>query len=122
MKPTELRIGNRVAYAGIEYSVAAMSSLSLILIDDDGVAITVRSNDPFLEPISINGKLLLNYGFTQHKNWLFCRGCFEISLERYDNWYMCINGGEYLIAPLKHFHDLQNAYQLVTKQELTLQL
>ena len=122
MKPTELRIGNLVLYEGKVVKVEQITKKKIGYHRYKGETRMNYARLQEVEPVPITGQLLLNNGFTYDENGCYYRDAFECSYDIYGNWYMSGNGNEYAIAPLDGVHDLQNAYNLVTKQELTLQL
>ena len=76
-----------------------------------------------IEPIPITDELLLENGFEQ------CDYMFKtLFIEMYEvenGWHLHIDNDKFETAialTIKSLHQLQNAYQLVTNEELTLQL
>jgi hypothetical protein len=131
MKPTELRIGNLVAYKGLAYKVIGISTTHVLLMVDEIETISVDVEN--LEPIPITEGLLLKNGFKKDvdANNLYRfvkeRCLFDvrlwnsgiiITLENYES----DNVKKVHLPKTSSVHQLQNAYQLVTKEELTLQL
>lgn len=123
MKPQELRIGNLVNYNG---KVVKVEQITKHKIGYHTKPNETRINYARLcevEPIPITAELLQMYGFKKRiysdrvftyreKVIYFMEGSMcDIQTECNRATIMCT-----------HFHDLQNAYQLVTKEELTLQL
>lgn len=136
MKPTELRIGNLVMYNG---KVVKVEQITKHKIGYHTKPNETRMNYARLceiEPIPITEELLTKIGFMlpEHKEfYVMCRingKDNSLRLTRYFNlWNAEIFAShpevvmlEHTIKGLRFVHELQNAYQLVTKEELTLQL
>lgn len=144
MKPTELRIGNLVKiddeYLGpIEGKVTSVNQegeVTLELSDEEKIGRYFNCDTDDIYPIPITEELLLKIGFLlpEHKEFYillningkdeairltkyFTSYNVEIFAEHPD--YVLL---EHTIKDIRYVHDLQNAYQLVTKKELTLQL
>lgn len=131
MKPTELRIGNIVEVNHYGYddmfasviSINDVGDLCLHLLDERFTKEEYECTMNEVTPIPITEELLEKCGFDEPYDGVYERSCgkFEVTKEG-DEWWVSWHGGcDYWFA-IKYLHDLQNAYQLVTKQELTLQL
>lgn len=121
MKRTELRVDNIVAYKGLAYKVIGISTTHILLMVDEIETILVDVEN--LEPVPITEELLTKCGFDEPCDGVYEHGFgkFEVTKEG-DEWWVSWHGGcDYWFA-IKYLHQLQNAYQLVTKEELTLQL
>ena len=126
MKPTELRIGNLVCYNG---EVVKVEQITKHKIGFHTKPNETRMNYARLcevEPIPITEELLLKCGFAKRahsdKVFVYEKGMVSVIYFMEDS--MCDIQAECDGATIMctHLHDLQNAYNLVTKQELTLRL
>lgn len=131
MKPTELRIGNIMEVNHYEYgdmyasitSINDVGDLCLHLLDERFTKEEYECTMNEVTPIPITEELLEKCGFDELCDGVYEHnyGGFEVTKEG-DEWWVSWNGGcDYWFA-IKYLHQLQNAYQLVTKGELTLQL
>ena len=116
MKRTELRVDNIVAYKGLASKVILVTIDNQIVLECGKEAIAITCGDPHLGSVGITKEILLKNGFKEGPG-SFTKGYFECECHG-GRWWCCCNG----LIELKGVHDLQNAYQLVTKEELTLQL
>jgi hypothetical protein len=131
MKPQELRIGNIVKiddeYLGpIEGKVTSLkesgeAELLLSVSKGNGRHFVCGSDDIF--PIPITDELLLKNGFEQ------CGYMFKtLFIEMYEvenGWHLHIDNDKFETAialTIKHLHQLQNAYYLVTGKEFEIKL
>lgn len=120
MKPQELSIGNLVCYNG---KVVKVEQITKRKIGYHTKPNETRMNYAKLceiEPIPITGELLLKCGFDGCIE-IFYKDGFECSRDG-NKWCMSCNCFEYCLAPLKGFHQLQNAYYLVTGKELEIKV
>ena len=135
MKPQELRIGNLVCYNGEVVKVEQITKNKIGYHRHKGETRMNYARLFEIEPIPITEELLLKIGFIlEHKEfYVMCRingKDNSIRLTRYFNlWNAEIFASHPEVVMLEHtikglwfVHDLQNAHQLVTKEELTLQL
>lgn len=130
MKCTELRIGNLVMYNGEVVKVKHITKhkIGYHTIPDETIMNYARLCE--IEPILVTEELLKKNGFGIDQNITEYEllSCDERRITAYEvkhGWHFHIDDEEYCTCfsnTLKYIHDLQNAYQLVTKQELTLQL
>lgn len=123
MKPQELSIGNLVCYNGEVVKVKQITKhkIGYHTIPDETIMNYARLCE--VEPIPITDELLLENGFEQ------CDYMFKtLFIEMYEvenGWHLHIDNDKFETAialTIKSLHQLQNAYQLVTNEELTLQL
>ena len=126
MRPQELSIGNLVCYNG---KVVKVQQITKHKIGYHTKPNETRMNYARLceiKPIPITGELLLKCGFGKRiytdKVFVYEKGV--ISVIYFIENSMCDIQAECDGATIlcTHLHDLQNAYQLVTKEELILQL
>lgn len=115
----------RIAELETMIKVIGISTTHVLLMVDEIETISVDVEN--LEPIPITEELLQMYGFKKriHSDKVFEYEKGVVSVVYYIEGSMCDMQGIYdgiIIMCCTHFHDLQNAYQLVTKEELTLQL
>ena len=136
MKPQELSIGNLVCYNGKVVKVEQITKKKIGYHRHKGETRMNYARLFEIEPIPITEELLLKIGFIlpEHKEfYVMCRingKDNSIRLTRYFNlWNAEIFASHPEVVMLEHtikglwfVHDLQNAHQLVTKEELTLQL
>lgn len=136
MKPQELRIGNLVMYNGEVVRVEQITKKKIGYHRHKGETRMNYARLFEIEPIPITEELLLKIGFLlpEHKEFytlLNINGRDEaIRLTKYftsydveifaEHPYFVLL--EHTIRDIRYVHDLQNAYQLATKEELTLQL
>ena len=76
-----------------------------------------------VEPIELTNELLDKCGFDEPYDELYEHenGKFEITKER-DKWWVTWNGGADFWFAIKYLHQLQNAYYMVTGEELNIEL
>lgn len=121
MKPQELSIGNLVCYNG---KVVKVEQITKHKIGYHTKPNETRMNYARLcevEPIPITEELLLKCGFDEPCDGVYEREDFEITKEG-DEWWVSWHGGcDYWFA-IKYLHQLQNAYQLVTGEELEIKV
>lgn len=136
MKPTELRIGNLVMYEGKVVKVEQITRKKIGYHRYKGETRMNYARLCEVEPIPITEELLLKVGFLlpEHKEFyalLNINGRDEaIRITKYFTSYNVEIFAEHpdfvllehTIKDIRYVHDLQNVYQLVTKEELTLQL
>lgn len=120
MKRTELRVDNIVAYKGLASKVILVTIDNQIVLECGKEAILITCGDPHLGSVGITKEILLKNGFKEGPGF-FTKGYFKCEYHG-GRWWYCCNCAEYDLIELNGVHDLQNAYQLVTKEELTLQL
>jgi hypothetical protein len=75
------------------------------------------------EPIELTDELLEKCGFAEPCDELYEHenGKFEIAKEQC-KWWVTWNGGAYFWFDIKYLHQLQNAYYMVTGEELNIEL
>ena len=136
MKPQELRIGNLVCYNGEVVKVEQITKNKIGYHRYKGETRMNYARLQEVEPVPITEEWLTKIGFIlpEHKEfYVMCRingKDNSIRLTRYFNlWNAEIFASHPEVVMLEHtikglwfVHDLQNAHQLVTKEELTLQL
>ena len=131
MKPQELRIGNIVEVNHYEYgdmfasviSINDVGDLCLHLLDERFTKEEYECTMNEVTPIRITDELLLKNGFEQ------CGYMFKtLFIEMYEvenGWHLHIDNDKFETAialTIKHLHHLQNAYYLVTGNELEIKL
>ena len=123
MKPQELSIGNLVCYNGKVVKVEQITKKKIGYHRHKGETRMNYARLFEIEPIPITDELLLENGFEQ------CDYMFKtLFIEMYEvenGWHLHIDNDKFETAialTIKSLHQLQNAYQLVTNEELTLQL
>lgn len=123
MKPTELRIGNLVMYNGEVVRVEMITKKKIGYHRHKGETRMNYARLFEVEPIPITEELLTKCGFDEPCDGVYEHnyGGFEVTKEG-DEWWVSWRGGCDYWFVIKYLHDLQNAYQLITKGELTLQL
>lgn len=123
MDVKELRIGNLVCYNG---EVAKVKQITKHKIGYHTKPYEMGMNYARLceiEPILITEELLLKCGFDEP-----CDGVYEHNYEEFEvtkeveNWWVTWNGGSDFWFRIKHIHQLQNAYYLVTGKELEIKV
>lgn len=121
MKPQELRIGNLVCYNG---KVVKVEQITKHKIGYHTKSNETRMNYARLceiEPIPITEEWLTKCEFDEP-----CDGVYEHNYEEFEvtkeveNWWVTWNGGSDFWFRIKHIHQLQNAYYLVTGKELEI--
>ena len=123
MKPQELSIGNLVCYNG---KVVKVEQITKHKIGYHTKPNETRMNYAKLceiEPIPITDELLSKNGFEQC-DYLFKTLFIEI-YEVANGWHLHIDNERFETAialTIKHLHQLQNAYYLVTGKELEIKL
>lgn len=136
MKPTELRIGNLVMYNGEVVRVEQITKKKIGYHRHKGETRMNYARLCEIEPIPITEELLTKIGFIlpEHKEfYAMCRINGKDNGIRLTKYFTSYNVEifaehpdfvllEHTIKDIRYVHDLQNAYQLVTKEELTLQL
>ena len=123
MKPQELKIGNLVCYNG---EVVKVEQITKHKIGYHTKPNETRLNYARLcevEPIPITEELLLKCGFDKPCDGVYEHnyGEFEVTKEQ-EKWWVTWNGGADFWFEIKHLHQLQNAYYLVTGKELEIKL
>lgn len=112
MKANELRIGNWVKSnkSGNEFQFTSYH------FNDLDVVLTSNPPKPLIEPISLTEEWLIKLGFkTNDKCWYF-KGNFRYNaIVKYWQWY----GVNIQDSLIKHVHQLQNLYFVLTGEELT---
>lgn len=130
MKPQELRVGNLVNYKG---KVVKVEQITKHKIGYHTKPNETRMNYAKLcevEPIPITEELLLKIGFKKENEYIAVKPD-KSCLVHFPNHF--ITGGYFVIAiarlpgmlskiPVKHLHQLQNAYYLVTGKELEIKV
>jgi hypothetical protein len=143
MKTNELRIGNYVSYYNIWHEIVRHK---IVGIEKDRVLIEYNNGETdyydidYIEPIELTEEVLLKIGFKKNKyDWwkYFPDRENEISILMTDNYtiieyanlFHCpedvteVNYGSTLEFPRRiYLHKLQNAYYLLTGQELNIEL
>lgn len=136
MKPTELRIGNLVMCNGEVVRVEQITKKKIGYHRHKGETRMNYARLCEIEPIPITEELLTKIGFIlpEHKEfYAMCRINGKDNGIRLTKYFTSYNVEifaehpdfvllEHTIKDIRYVHDLQNAYQLVTKEELTLQL
>lgn len=131
MEVEELRIENYVKYNGSVGYVYAISNplpnsannfnnKERVTLWCNGL---IGANITEIEPIPITEELLLKCGFDEPCDGVYEHnyGDFEVTKE-WENWWVTWNGGSDFWFRIKHIHQLQNAYYLVTGKELEIKL
>lgn len=126
MKPTELRIGNLVLYEGRVVKVEQITKKKIGYHRYEGETRMNYARLQEVEPIPITEELLTKIGFVKriYSDKIFAYGEGMLSTVYFIESTMIDIETEDNGATIRctHLHQLQNAYYLVTKQELTLQL
>lgn len=132
MKPTELRIGNLVLYEGKVVKVEQITRKKIGYHRYKGETRMNYARLFEIEPIPITEDLLLKCGFflPEHKEFYVLNringkdngmrltkyfGSWNVEIFASHPIYVML---EHCINGVVHIHDLQNAYQLATKEEL----
>lgn len=140
MKANDLRIGNWIKYEDKLVQVVQLSSL-MILCQRDENQFLVNCEPKVFQPIELTEELLLKIGFElmntkNHKGFEMVR---EIEEDVYeflvfkifsDNTLLHMRKskgggfeyGEFTKRGIKYLHELQNAYFLLTNQEMEIEL
>ena len=119
----ELKIGNLLCYNG---KVVRVEQITKHKIGYHTKPNETRLNYARLceiEPISITEELLLKNNFEQY-GYLFKSLFIEI-YETPNGWHLHVDNERFetaLLMPIKHLHQLQNAYYLATGKELEIKL
>ena len=123
MKPQELRIGNLVNYNGKVVKVEQVTKKKIGYHRHKGETRMNYARLCEIEPIPITDELLLKNGFEQC-GYIFKTLFFEM-YEVENGWHLHIDNDKFETAialTIKHQHQLQNAYFLVTGKELEIKL
>lgn len=120
LKTNELRIGNRIIYAGIEIIVKGIVNNTI----HHSKGQFDQNHEPSYEPfrgIKISSEYLLEFGFIEVSKYCYKNDYCLIELDLDSNWTFRIRQNELesiYIRDLDFVHELQNAYFSCRGEEL----
>ena len=133
MRANELRIGNWVQYDGIPYQIESLTKVDAVVHSIDIFDFRNRSLEN-AQPIELTEEVLLKIGFVKKNDcyiltnecilFVYYKDSFKqellASVKREGKCYY--NKNELKNYDIKYLHQLQNAYYLLTNEELEVEL
>lgn len=119
MEAKELRSGNKIWRPCCYDEVLEIRENGIIGLDSLRGLISYSE----IEPIPITEEMLLKIGFDEPCDGVYEHnyGEFEVTKEQ-EKWWVTWNGGSDFWFEIKHLHQLQNAYYLVTGKEFEIKI
>ena len=122
MNPQELRIGNLVKYKGEVVKIEQITKRKIGYHKEENESFLCYARLSELEPIPLTeeiiGKYFIHHGASYYRD----NSRVEIYQTRY-GWCLSVNNSQYtayINTVVKYFHEVQNAYYLANKKELTI--
>jgi hypothetical protein len=113
IKPTELRVGNRIKYNNREAKIISIHEAGILSLSS-GVNADLKN----IRPIKLSDELLLRYGFIRNNEGTYKHNHRELTevFHTLDEFFFRFDGK--FIASCKYLHELQNIFFALYKQEI----